>query len=321
MARPLRIEYEGAFYHITSRGNEQKKIFHAKSDYEKFKHYLKEAKDKYGYLLHCFTLMNNHYHLLIETTKPNLSKVMHYINSSYTNYINIKRKRSGHLFQGRYKAILIDRDDYLLELSRYVHLNPVRAKVVERPEDYLYSSYSSYITRRREDIVYRDLILGMMSRNERVALKRYRNFVEKEIGIKLENPLKKVYAGLILGKERFIKEVMSKLKEGILDREDISHRRSLKTVYGTEEIIERICTDLDVRRYEIMNNKRKEYRDIAIFLMKKSTGLTNRQIGSLFGNLSYSGVAKVNQRFLEKIKRDSALKKKIKKIIISNIKG
>ena len=128
MARPLRIEYEGAFYHVTTRGNEQKKIFFSNSDYEKFKHYLKKSQEKYGYLLHCFVLMTNHYHLLIETPKPNLNRVMHYINSSYTNYINIKRKRSGHLFQGRYKAILIDRDNYLLELSRYIHLNPVRAE-------------------------------------------------------------------------------------------------------------------------------------------------------------------------------------------------
>jgi putative transposase len=159
MARPLRIEYEGAFYHVTSRGNEQKKIFYSKSDYEKFKHYLKEAQYKYGYLIHCFVLMTNHYHLLIETPKPNLSRVMHYLNSSYTNYINIKRKRSGHLFQGRYKAILIDRDNYLLELSRYVHLNPIRAEMAEKPEDYPYSSYNNYITREKEDMVYRDLIL------------------------------------------------------------------------------------------------------------------------------------------------------------------
>ena len=117
MAQPLRIEYSGAF--------------------------LKQAQGKYGYLLHCYVLTTNHYHLLIETPMGNLSRVMHYINSSYTNYINIKRRRSGHLFQGRYKAILIDRDSYLLELSRYIHLNPVRAKLVEKPQDYPYSSYSA----------------------------------------------------------------------------------------------------------------------------------------------------------------------------------
>ncbi|MGV8149826.1 MAG: transposase, partial [Alkaliphilus sp.] len=126
MARPLRIEYEGALYHITTRGNERKKIYYAEADYEKFKSYLKDAQNKYGYLLHCYALMTNHYHLLIETPYANISKVMHYINGSYTSYLNKKRERSGHLFQGRYKAILVDQDSYLLELSRYIHLNPVR---------------------------------------------------------------------------------------------------------------------------------------------------------------------------------------------------
>jgi len=164
MARPLRIEYEGAFYHVTARGNERRRIYYSQSDYEKFKDYLKEAQEKYGYVLHCYVLMNNHYHLILETPEANLSKVMHYINGSYTNYINIKRKRSGHLFQGRYKAILIDRDRYLLELSRYVHLNPIRAALVVKLEDYVHSSYGLFVTRSKEDIVYRDLILEMVSR-------------------------------------------------------------------------------------------------------------------------------------------------------------
>lgn len=129
MARPLRIEYEGAFYHITARGNERKRIYDSTPDYEKFRSYLKRAQEKYGYLLHCYVLMTNHYHLLIETPRPNLGRVMHYINGSYANYFNIKKRRSGHFFQGRYKGILIDKDSYLLELSRYLHLNPVRAKM------------------------------------------------------------------------------------------------------------------------------------------------------------------------------------------------
>ena len=145
MARPLRIEYKGAFYHITARGNERKRIFFSKADYEKFKDYLGKAQDKYGYLLHCYMLMTNHYHMLIETPNPNMSKLMHYLNGSYTGYINRRRKRSGHLFQGRYKAILVDADSYFLELSRYIHLNPVRANIVSNPEDCPYSSYSTYI--------------------------------------------------------------------------------------------------------------------------------------------------------------------------------
>ena len=101
MARPLRIEFKGAFYHVTARGNERRKIYYANADYENFKDYLKDGQEKYGYRLHCYVLMINHYHLLIETPDGNISKIMHYINGSYTTHINRKRKRSGHLFQGR----------------------------------------------------------------------------------------------------------------------------------------------------------------------------------------------------------------------------
>ncbi len=155
MARPLRIEYEGAFYHITSRGNDRQDIFFSKVDYEKFKEYLDKSQEKYGYSLHCYILMTNHYHLLIETPNANMSKIMHYINGSYTNYINRKRRKHGHLFQGRYKAILVDRDSYLLELSRYIHLNPVRAGMVEKPENYPYGSYCDYIRKNKDE----DLVL------------------------------------------------------------------------------------------------------------------------------------------------------------------
>ena len=162
MARPLRIEYEGAFYHVTARGNERRKIYFIKTDYGKFKEYLEGAQEKFGYLLHAYVFMTNHYHILIETPNANIGKIMHYINGSYTNYINRKRDRSGHLFQGRYKAILIDRDSYLLELSRYIHLNPVRANIVEKPENYSYSSYRSYILKKKDDAVCRDQILKMI---------------------------------------------------------------------------------------------------------------------------------------------------------------
>jgi putative transposase len=187
MARPLRIEYEGAYYHITARGNEKRKIYFTKSDYAKFKGYLAEAKKKYGIIIHSYVLMSNHYHLIIQTPEANLSKAMHYINGSYTTYTNIKRNRSGHLFQGRYKAILIDRDNYLLELSRYLHLNPVRAGMVNRPEEYPYSSYKTYISGSKEDILSEDVILRMLSDKEGDARKKYKEFVESAIGRELEN--------------------------------------------------------------------------------------------------------------------------------------
>lgn len=132
MARPLRIIFPGAFYHITARGNDCKAVFKSKRDREKFLEYLETANERYNAVIHAFRMMDNHYHLLLETPSGNLSQIMRHINGAYTTYFNVKRARSGHLFQGRYKAILVERDEYAKELSRYIHLNPVRAKLVER---------------------------------------------------------------------------------------------------------------------------------------------------------------------------------------------
>jgi len=131
MARQLRIEFPGAFYHVTARGNERKAVFKSIKDREKFYSYLESASNRYGAVIHAYCLMDNHCHILIETPLGNLSKIMQHINSAYTTYFNIKRERSGHLFQGRYKSILVEVDEYAKELSRYIHLNPVRAKMVD----------------------------------------------------------------------------------------------------------------------------------------------------------------------------------------------
>jgi len=122
MARPLRIEYEGAFYDIVARGNEGKKVFLSKSDYEKFLANLQMSAVRFSVLVHCYALMGNHYHLIVETPKANVSSFMHAIQSGYTTYFNKKRGRSGHLFQGRYKSILVDKDAYLID--RRIHLTP-----------------------------------------------------------------------------------------------------------------------------------------------------------------------------------------------------
>ena len=122
MGRPLRIQYPGALYHITSRGNERRNIFVDDADRIRFLKILKDYNDRYSILIHSFVLMDNHYHLILETPEGNLLKVMHGINGSYTGYFNMEYERSGHLFQGRYKGILIDKNAYLLQLSRYVHL-------------------------------------------------------------------------------------------------------------------------------------------------------------------------------------------------------
>ncbi len=321
MARPLRIEYEGALYHIATRGNERRNIYFSRGDYEKFFEYVKEAIERHGIILYAYVLMSNHYHLLIETSEANLSKVMHHINSSYTMYINKKRKRSGHLFQGRYKAIVVDRDNYLMELSRYIHLNPVRAKIVESPEEYTYSSYKYYVTKGKNDLLYVDFILDMMSRDRSEAKKKYRIFVESAIGKELENPMGEVYGGMILGSKRFIKKILKQCKKEYMSREEVSHRRALWASYGMEEALQAIAEELQIRKEDI--SKDREARKIAIFIIKKHTGITNRMIGEYFGGLSYSAISKVVERFEGQMKRQRKLHKKVVKIErkVSHVKG
>ena len=311
MARPLRIKYKGAFYHITARGNEREKIFFAKSDYAKFKEYLKETQDRYGCFLHCYVLMSNHYHLILETPNADINKIMHYINSSYTGYINRRKRRNGHLFQGRYISILVDVDSYLLELSRYIHLNPVRAKIVKRPEDYPYSRYKSFISKKEEDIVHRDLILGMISRSNKNAQKIYREFVEKSIEEDAEDPLKNLYAGSILGGKGFIKEALNHLKDDtVLGKEETSYRTELHVAVATDQIIDSIAKYFGLTPEEVIED-RGDYRNIAIHLIKKRASLTNKQIGDIFDGMSFTAVSKANQRFMMRMKRDRKLRRRI----------
>jgi len=318
MARPLRLEYEGAFYHITSRGNERGKIFYCDADYRKFCDYLREARKKYGIILHCYVLMPNHYHLLIETPEANLSKVMHYLNGAYTNHINIKRGRSGHLFQGRYKAIVVDQDSYLGELSRYIHLNPVRAKMVVKPEDYLYSSYGAYISGKGSELVTSEMVLGLAGGG-----RRYRAFVEAGVSLELESPTSRVYGGMIIGRAEFIKEALKKLKKGYEGKAEISHRRALRTAGSADEILSLVAKGYQIPADDVKKGRHSEAKKTAMYLMKKHTGMTNGEIGKQFGELSYSAVAKAYKRLQEEMEKNRSLRALIKKIEanMSNVKG
>lgn len=211
MGRPLRIEYPDAFYHITARGNERQNIFKSNRDRERFLGYLDSASERYKAIIHTYSLMDNHYHILLQTPAGNLSQIMHHINGAYTNYFNVKRKRSGHLFQGRYKALLVDIDGYAQELSRYIHLNPVKAGMVEKPEQYKWSSYRDYINvNKSSKWLCIDFVLSLFSIKTSIAKKQYRRFVESMIDVEYESPLKNVFASTILGGRSFINQIREK---------------------------------------------------------------------------------------------------------------
>ena len=310
MARSLRIEYEGALYHVTARGNERGKIFFSRADYLKFLEYLAAARIKYDFIVHCYVLMTNHYHLLIETHHKNLSKIMHYLNSAYTTYINIKKKRNGHLFQGRYKSILVDRDNYLLELTRYMHLNPVRANMVNQPEEYRYSSYGAYIC-AVDEAVCTTVVLSMLSPDISEAKQKYRIFTESAMGEKTGSPLINLYGGMILGSPAFIKSTLQQIEDQLLHSHETSHRKALQANHLADDIMALICKRYDVSSEDVTSPTRNDLRKICIYLLKRHTVLTNRQIGEQLGGMSGFAVAKAYQRMVQNVKTDAVLKKEI----------
>ena len=173
MARPLRIEFAGALYHITSRGNAREPIYLDDYDRHSFLQSLADTCDRHGWLCHAYCLMTNHYHLLIETQKPTLSKGMKLINGSYTQSFNNRHQRVGHVFQGRFKAILVESNTYLLELARYIVLNPVRARMVHSTGEWPWSSYRATAGMvEGHDSLTTDWVLSKFSGQKRVARER-----------------------------------------------------------------------------------------------------------------------------------------------------
>jgi len=205
MTRPLRIEFKGAVYHITSRGNAKQAIFLAEKDFADFLSVLCSVVKRYHFILHAYCLMNNHYHLLMETPEGNLSRGMRQLNGLYTQRFNQRHQQVGHLLQGRYRAILVDKNNYLLELCRYVVLNPVRAKIVKNPGDWKWSTYRATIGYQGISCLTTDWILSQFGKERQAAANQYQAFVLS--GIKAESPLKAIKGQLILGQDNFIDEI------------------------------------------------------------------------------------------------------------------
>lgn len=321
MGRPLRIEYPGALYHVTSRGNERKDIFIDDPDRKKFLGILGDYHDRYGILAHCYILMGNHYHLVMETPQGNLLKVMHGVNSGYTGYFNRKYGRSGHLFQGRYRGILVDKDAYLLELSRYVHLNPVRAGIVDRPEQYKWSSYPGYIWKRKEvDWVEYAWVLSHFGQDRESGKKRYREFVNNGLGKERTNPLKELYGQMILGKDAFIEKTVARLKGEAISQE-IVERKRLKNQAKPEEIVAVVAAAFGIEEEKIKNKGGRDNiaKKMAIYLIKRYAGLSNQEIGNFFGGMHYSAVSKSSVRFEREMEKNGELSSFVKKLV-SNVK-
>ena len=207
MARKPRIEFEGAFYHVISRGNQRRKVFRAEKDYQRYLEIIADYKVRYKFALYGYALMSNHVHLLVETREIPLSKIMQGITQRYTAYSNKKYQTIGHLFQGRYKALLCDKDAYLLALIKYIHLNPVRAGMVKTAEEYPWSSHHLYAKRQKGgELLDTGKVLQMFSEDVEKGRKLYRAFMGDGVTIKKDD----VYGAVdqrIVGDERFADDI------------------------------------------------------------------------------------------------------------------
>ena len=234
MSRPLRIEFPGAHYHVTSRGNARRKIFLDDVDREVFLVTLAWVVERFKWVCHAYCLMDNHFHLLIETPEPNLSRGMRQLNGVYTQGFNRRHSKVGHLFQGRFKSILVERDSYLLELARYVVLNPVRAKTVKTPDDYAWSSYRATLGLAPAVAgLSTDWLLGQFAKTRPVARQRYQRFVQD--GISQPSPWKELKGQVLLGSEAFVEKMRPQLNATervteIPKRQRRVHRPGLKDI-------------------------------------------------------------------------------------------
>lgn len=310
MARQLRIEFPGAFYHVTSRGNEKGPVFLADRDREKFLEYLELAHKRFKVIILVYCCMENHFHLFFQTPLGNLSRIMHFINTAYTAYFNKIHERTGHLFQGRYKAILVDADEYVRELSRYIHLNPVRAKISEFPEQYRWSSYRDYIGQRTTSAwLHTEFVLRYFGETKYKASTEYAAFVNSLLNQPYNNPLESVRPSGILGDDLFVERIKKNYVEKPKSDREVPGLRTLNNSSSRETEV----GEIESEAKKAFGKRFENSKDIAIFLIHKYSGRKLKEIGNIFG-LSVSGVSSAVGRVEKKISRDLRFSQKVREI-------
>lgn len=280
MARPLRIEFAGAVYHVTSRGNERKDIFRDDEDRRLFMDILRRVNEKYNWLCHAYCLMDNHYHIAIETPDGNLSRGMRQLNGIYTQVFNKRHDRVGHIFQGRYKAIIIQKDSHLLEVCRYIVLNPVRAGVVKWPGKWQWSSYRAMTGKSSvHPCLTTDWILGQFGERKISAVKSYVEFVAAGIG---KNELwEQVKGQILLGQEDFASQFVVGGKEG-----------DIKEIPRSQRHLSRLSLS---KLFDGIKRQNKGQRNKRIIEAVYRHGYSQREVAD-FLNLHYSTVSVVVSR-------------------------
>ncbi len=314
MSRPLRIEVEGGFYHVMNRGLARMPIVRDDRDRKSFLGVLGEAADHFAVRAHAYSLLDNHYHLLLETPLGNLARFMRHLNGIYTQRFNRRHRRDGPLFRGRYKAILLDRDSYLLELVRYIHLNPVRAGIVFRPEDHRWTSHAAYLGKgggKPPRWLETRLVLEMFARSPA----KLASFVAEGV----PEGLMQRFAGSnwpgLLGPERFVDRNRERIQK--MRGKPIPEARRYAKRAAWKTIREEVCRRYGIGEDELMRPRRKERarpREAAVYLARRCGQMSHREIGEALG-MSPPAAATAFRRAGWKAQKDGAFGKDLQRLL------
>lgn len=324
MTRPLRLSFENAVYHVMARGNRKDNIFYSESDRNTFLDQINETFTKYSIVCYAYCLLNNHYHLFIKTRLPNISRAMHDMNASYANWFKAKHGIVGVVFQGRYKSILVEENRYALQLSTYIHLNPIRAGLVRSLHQYPWSSYLDYVGARKPSVAQLEpsLVLGLVTDCVELALcpnlgdttgrlqtaqKKYEIYVAAMANMK--NPLKEAHRGMILGGSTFIENMQKRIASSGVCREIPETRVRPPRCLTPEDFVNIMTATLGITKDTIFARcrvqRRNPYFPVLLYLLKKTTPMSLQEIGDFVG-LDYAAVHQAVRRFELKLRYDPA---------------
>jgi len=316
MARALRIEYPFATYHITCRGNDRRAIFKDDSDREALLGKLATSLSIYGVRVHAYVLMSNHFHLVLQTPDGNLSAFMRHFNISYTGYFNRRHKRVGHLYQGRFKGILVETDRHLLQLSRYVHLNPVRVgswkrlgyqEQVGHLWRYPWSSLPGYVSTQRQTpwVTYAD-ILSYCEGSRR----RYGRFVQDGLETGYASPWHQLHGQVVLGDEAFWDMAKSRTQQSQSTDKEQPSLKVLEKLHPTA-VLSAVADyfALEPRRLERKRSGHRDERALLMELMYRHARITQKEVGQRLGDMDYTAVSHERRRIRERMQSNADLSK------------
>lgn len=299
MPRPIRIKYENAIYHVMNRGQNRQKIFREAKDYQRFMNLLKDCVERWQVQIHAFSLMRNHYHILIQTPLSNISRVMRHIDGLYTQWYNKKYKKDGALFRGRYKSILVEEQGYLVELLRYIHLNPVKAGIVAKPEEHKWSGHRAYVGAKKDlEWMTVDRLKEYFGKTEKAGKENLKKFMDEGVPQELENKLNSKKWPTLLSSEMFQKlielSLVSKKKDSV-----IKYTPPRAKKYDVKQINKMICDIYECDWKDVKNPKglqAKNIRAIVIGMYSKKVGMTYKQITKHLPGIHESTVSRAAKR-------------------------